>query len=119
MNKQPKQGFAAEIYAAVKEYHEYHGDKQIQPVRFVCDPYGAPMILTRVVGADKQKMSCLLEFHSHCKYENGNPVGVEYDVIERDSIKRKDEYYMLCRFMTGCGCADDDYDPDDDGGDEL
>lgn len=102
MNKQPKQGFDVGIIRAVKAYHEFHHDTQVELVRFVCNPVGEPMILTRVVGEDKKKMSCLLEFNWRYVDVNEHEMEQQWEVIERESIERKDEYYMLCHYMTGC-----------------
>ena len=87
-----QQAFDYSLRKAVEAYHEYHGDKNVHLIRFVCDPCGDSLLLTRVTDADGHKMSVLLECN--------NWSGV-WNINEDRSCSREEEYCMLCSIVTG------------------
>lgn len=90
MRRAPKQGFDEDLKKAIYEYHEWHHDRHVEIIRFVCDNTGFPLILTRVVDEDGVRMSCLLE-HTH--FSRG------WDVMEREHCERQDEFEMVQAWM--------------------
>lgn len=102
--KYPKQEFDTSLKKAVLDYHEWHGDKNVKLIGFFCDPLGHPLLLTRATDENGKKVSVLLEF-----YYSFSASG-EWDIKEYDGRPREDEYYMLCRQMSGCGGVDCDGD---------
>lgn len=86
---------------AVLDYHDYHGDKDVEIVGFVCDPVGESMIHTRVTDENGKPVSCLLQF-----YYNG-----DWNISEYDGLHRECEHCLLQDYMNGR----EDYDgPDED-----
>lgn len=93
MNRKPKQYFAADLKKAVLDYHEWHGDTNVQLIGFVCDCLGDSLILTRVKDENKKKQSCLLSFYVMA--------GGEWDISEVESCSRENEFYMVQERMGG------------------
>ena len=93
MNRKPKQYFAADLEKAVRDYHEWHGDTNVQLIGYVCDCLGDAWILTRVKDEQKKKKSCLLDFYIMA--------GGEWDISEMESCDRADEFYMVQERMGG------------------
>lgn len=86
--KQPKQTFEPTLAKAVKEYHEWHGDKNIKLIDFICNPLGDSLILTRVTDEQGNKISCLLEFY-YMNDDNG------WDIREYNHSERDNEYMLM------------------------
>ena len=94
--KQPKQAFDIQLIKDVKEYHAYHGDKDVKLIGFVCDPVGESLILTHVTDENGKKASCLLEFEWGYGEE-------KFNIREFNGGPREEEYCMLCQYM-GAEC---------------
>ena len=91
----PTQAFDVELIKAVREYHDWHGDKNVKLVAFVCDPIGEPLLLTRVTDEHGKEASCLLEF-----YWDG--LEEKFDVKEYTGGNRDNEYCMCAMYMGSC-----------------
>ena len=99
-NPKPKQRFDDALAKSVIEYHEWHHDKKVEIVSFVCDSTGTPNILTRVTDEHGKKISCLLDFdYRFAENDSGEMIQV-WDVNEVTSSDREDEYQMVQNMMN-------------------
>ena len=81
------------LVKAVKEYHKWHGGKNIVPVRIVQNKHSKPpyeLVLARFTDGYGDEMSCLMEFQG---WKDGH-----YDVEETDVVERKDEASLVEEF---------------------
>ena len=97
-----KQQINKDIVKAVTEYHEWHGDKNICVIRFVCNSIGEPLIWTRVMDEHGRHVTCLLDFDFH--HEDGNLI---WDIIEVYHSSREDEDNLISGYENGNNQTDD------------
>ena len=90
--KLPKQMFEPSLEKAVKDYHEWHGDRNVKLMCFICDAIGESLLLTRVTDEQGNKLSCLLEFY----YMNDDD---GWDIREYNHSERDDEPMLIQCYM--------------------
>ena len=81
-----KQKFSSSLLKAVIEYNHAHGDVEVKPIRFVCNPMGEPLLLIRAKCNNGKRYSCLDSY----KRENDKWV-----ISEEHWVESMDERVML------------------------
>ena len=107
MAKRYKNNCPEGLRKAVREYHEWHGDKRSFAIRILENRSKDRMVLARFVDEDGDKMSSLMFFTG---WADGH-----YDVSEDEAVIREDEDEFVENFKDsdwGPSSADDD-DEDD------